>query len=369
MHPLRKELLTQTICLFVLAAIATATALHFLRDVLVPFVLALFLAIGLKPLVDLQVRRIRVGRARMPHALAVVTTLVAAAVFLAAIGLLVAVSVQRIVASAGRYQARTQELLERAVDALPLATMGTTREAVMDMFVKLPAEAAGGILTATGEAMAAILSRGLLVIIFLCFQLFGSRTRARPADGIWGQIERDTRKYIVTKVTVSAVTGLLVGLTLWLLGVDLALVFGLLVFLLNFIPSIGSIIATLLPLPVVLLDPSISMSVAALAIVIPAAIQFAIGNGIEPRIVGRSFDLHPVVFVLALMFWGVIWGIVGMFLAIPITASIRILMLRSRLTIPIANALAGRFALRTPQEEAAAAEARRAARQAGSSAQ
>lgn len=127
------------------------------------------------------------------------------------------------------------------------------------------------------------------------------------------------------------------------LGVDLAMAFGLFAFLLNFIPSIGSIIATLLPLPVVLLSPDLSGTLLMLAIVLPGAVQVTLGNIVEPKLMGRSLDLHPVTVLLALIFWGSIWGMVGMFLATPMTAVIKIFFEQQEHTRPLANMLAGRL--------------------------
>ena len=138
-------------------------------------------------------------------------------------------------------------------------------------------------------------------------------------------------------------TGFLVGLILYLLGVDLALVFGFLAFLLNFIPSIGSIIATLLPLPIILVSPDASWTIAVLAIALPGTVQLVIGNIITPKVLGDSLDLHPIVILMALIFWGVLWGIVGMLLATPMTAVLKILLERYELTRPVARVMAGRL--------------------------
>ena len=136
------------------------------------------------------------------------------------------------------------------------------------------------------------------------------------------------------------------------LGIDLALVFGLFAFLLNFIPSIGSIIATLLPLPVVIVSPDVSTTVAVLAIAIPGTIQFTIGNLIAPRVLGSSLSLHPVTILLALMFWGSLWGVVGMLLATPMTAVLKMLADRFERTQAIARIMSGTF--REGAEESAA---------------
>jgi len=114
-------------------------------------------------------------------------------------------------------------------------------------------------------------------------------------------------------------------------------------FLLNFIPSIGSIVATLLPLPVVLVSPDVSGLTIILALVLPGAVQMFIGNVVEPKVMGDELDLHPVTILLSLMIWGAIWGIVGMLLATPIVAVMKIFFERSELTRPVADLLAGRL--------------------------
>ncbi|MFP4353655.1 MAG: AI-2E family transporter [Phycisphaerae bacterium] len=341
----RTLLRTQTTCLLILAAIASAAAIHLLKTVLVPFVLAAFLAIGLQPLVDRLVRGVSNRRFSLPHSLAVAITLLLAVVVLAGIGLLIAVSVQSMAANADSYLDQVEQLTNRFVGATGMDQTGLDAEAVWARLRAWITDKGSDVVVDTSSAVLGLVSQGLLVIIFLCFLLFGTTTRANPVSGLWGELIGDTRRYIATKFTVSAVTGTAVGLTLWLLGVQLAMVFGLLAFLLNFIPSIGSIIATLLPLPVVLLDAQLGPAATVLAIAIPGMIQMAIGNVIEPKIMGQQLGLHPVAVLLSLMFWGAIWGIVGMFLAVPITASARILMKRSELTAPVADILAGRIGM------------------------
>lgn len=193
------------------------------------------------------------------------------------------------------------------------------------------------------SSLLALLSQGLLVLIFVLFMLLGAAARPRPTSGLWAEVEWRVRRYVAIKVAVSAITGLLVGIVLALLGVDLALSFGLLTFLLNFIPNIGSVVATLLPLPIVLLAPDASPVVIVLAIAIPGTIQFVIGNIIEPRVMGESLDLHPITVLAALILWGMIWGMVGMFIAAPLTAVAKILFEKLDATRPIAAILAGRF--------------------------
>jgi AI-2 transport protein TqsA len=120
----------------------------------------------------------------------------------------------------------------------------------------------------------------------------------------------------------------------------MAWLFAFLVFLFTFIPNVGPIVATLLPLPVAVTqfhDPW--MILATLAI--PGAIHMTIGNLVTPRMLGRGMELHPVTVLLALAFWGLIWGIVGMVLAMPIMATLRIVLSRFNTTRPLAGLLAG----------------------------
>jgi AI-2 transport protein TqsA len=93
----------------------------------------------------------------------------------------------------------------------------------------------------------------------------------------------------------------------------------------------------------VLMSPDVSATNAVLAMVVPAVVQLLLGNIVEPRVIGGSLDLHPVVVLLALIVWGMLWGIIGMFLAMPLTAIMKILCEKLELTAPVAELLAGRL--------------------------
>jgi len=161
--------------------------------------------------------------------------------------------------------------------------------------------------------------------------------------GTWQDIDLQIRKYLRLKTVISIITGFVFGMAIALLGIPMAMTFGLLAFLLNYIPNIGPLVATVLPIPLIILQPDAGIVWMVLAILILSGIQFVSGNIIEPKMMGESTDLHPVVVLLALMFWGMMWGIVGMFLATPITAGIKIVLERIDATKPIAAILAGNW--------------------------
>jgi len=109
-----------------------------------------------------------------------------------------------------------------------------------------------------------------------------------------------------------------------------------------FIPTIGSIVATVIPAPVVLLQFGFGWQLW-IILAVSMAIQFTIGNVVEPKLLGERMDLHPITVLLFLMFWGLVWGLPGMFLAVPITAVLKIILSRIDTTEPLAELMAGRI--------------------------
>ena len=170
------------------------------------------------------------------------------------------------------------------------------------------------------------------------FLLLGKKSQNTSKE--WNEIIGNVKKYIFTKFITSAATGILTGIIYWLLGLELALIFGTLTFLLNFIPTFGSIIAVILPLPVAFLQYGDSTMIA-LVLLLPSVVHLIIGNVIEPKLFGQAFGLHPVTIILALIFWGMLWGITGMLLAAPLTAIIRISFDQFEITKPISKILSG----------------------------
>jgi AI-2 transport protein TqsA len=332
--PAETEKRLRTACLLAITFILAAAALHWLRQVMIPLVLAIFIGLAVTPLMDLQTRRLRA-----PRGVAVVGTLVVCVVVLVLLGLLISTSVSQMAANADTYAAQIDKLTRRISEALPLDKLLETDEGEV---LQPMGNVIKTVVTGTMSAIGTVLQKGILVLLFLIFILGGHDPERVPKAGIRREIRESIQKYLITKTVVSAITGVLVGVTLLLLGVDMAVAFGLFAFVLNFIPNIGSVISTLLPLPVVVLNPEVSTTVAILAIAIPGAIQFVIGNLLEPRMLGTSLDLHPVVILVSLIFWSVLWGPVGMLLAAPITAILRILFSKLELTAPLANVMAGR---------------------------
>ncbi|MCA9407238.1 MAG: AI-2E family transporter [Candidatus Omnitrophica bacterium] len=332
------EIRIQTICLLILSIISVALGLFLVRPVMIPFTLALFFTFMLDPLIDIQLKYFKI-----PRLLAIFTTLIIGFIILLTFLALISTSIQQMATNFDSYQDKVENLLRDGANNLNLERFGINPKELITPFFSNINKSVGGIVFGTINTLVKLLSQGILILIFVIFLLIGKKKNISPKDSVWKEIEIRVKRYISTKFLLSMITGILVGVTLSLLNIDLALVFGLLAFLLNFIPSIGSIIATLLPLPVVIVSPDISSFIAISAIAMPGIIQFSIGNVIEPKIMGDSLDLHPVAILMALIFWGMIWGLVGMLLAAPLTAIMKIIFEKIEYTSPLANLLAGRI--------------------------
>jgi len=247
-------------------------------------------------------------------------------------------------ATVQRYSNDLAKMAERAFDQLEAWNINLDQEQRGRVMMALKEGTVPVAKSALGTAFAFVsnfVSHTLFVAIFLVFLLAGRNSR-HVRKGVYADIDRQIRQYVTTKVVLSVVTGVLVWLSLRLIGMPLAGVFGLLAFLLNFIPSIGSIISTLLPIPVAMASFESSWPVV-LVILIPGTIQMVIGNGIEPKLMGEGLNLHPVTILLTLSFWGMLWGVVGMLLAVPMTAVIRIVLMQFETLRPVGDLLAGKL--------------------------
>lgn len=330
-----REMRVQTVCLLVLATVAGAFALRWLRPVMIPFVLSLVISLGLGLCVE------TLQRLRAPRALALPVVALLGLGALAGLGALLSASVAQLAANADLYGEQLGELLDRLYNGLP-GEMRALLGAEQERLRSIPVETVGGLLTRIANAIVNLFSQSLLVLIFVLFLVTGGGARGRAgAAGIWGEVRAQVESYLVSKLLISAATGVLVGSALFLLGVPLAMAFGVMAFLLNFIPNVGSLISTLLPLPVVIVSPEVGPVTAVLAIVLPALIQFTMGSVIEPKLVGDSLGLHPVAVLIGLIVWGMLWGVVGMLLATPMTAVLKMLLAKFSGSRPLAQLLAG----------------------------
>jgi len=338
-----------TVSVVSIAAFCVAAALAYTRAVLVPFVLAMLVFYLVAPVADLLESKIRFPRWLSTL---VVMLLVATGIFLVA--LLFLTSLRTFAASAGLYKGKLAEVVVLGAAWLQERGLPLNPEEVLASLEIMPMQ---DMMQGAATGALSLLTNGILITIFVIFLLLGRRKSANKS-AVFRQIDHNIRRYLVIKFLVSALTGLLIWVILTSFGLELALVFAVLTFVLNFIPSIGSIVATLLPIPIALVQFETLGPVIAI-IVLCTTVQMVVGNGLDPWLMGHNLDLSPVTIVAALVFWGLLWGVVGMLLAAPLTAILRIVLGQFETTRPMGELLAGRlpsagFTTETP----AAAETR-----------
>ena len=218
-------------------------------------------------------------------------------------------------------------------------------------------------LTSIASSLTSILASGGLILIYIGFlfleqghftnkitALVADPNKEQDANKIINRIRDDIQKYITIKVITSSLTGILSYIILRIVDVDFAGVWGLLIFLLNFIPTIGSIIATIFP-ALIALAQSDGYTLFLVVLFGIGALQVCIGNILEPRLMGSSFNLSPIIILLNLALWGYIWGIPGMFLCVPFLIIVTIILSHFPQTRPMAIILSSDGRLRVPIEK------------------
>merc|ERR1712086_388708 len=151
-------------------------------------------------------------------------------------------------------------------------------------------------------------------------------TLFNPNNKIMMEIETQVMGYISLKTVLSFVTGFVVAVILLFLQVKLAVMFGLLSFVLNFIPNVGSMIAMFLPLPIVIVDDNLATWQKIGAFVGPGAVQGYVGNALEPMVFGKSLNMTPLSILAALVIWSALWGLMGAIFSVPLLGIQKILL-------------------------------------------
>ena len=154
------------------------------------------------------------------------------------------------------------------------------------------------------------------------------KLREQQLETTFKRITEQIQRYIIAKVGVNLTAGVITTIVLSFIGIDFPIVWGLFVFLFNFIPTIGSAAALVFPVLFALVQFD-SVGTMILVLVLMAGIQTLAFNVAEPMIMGKRLNLNPILILLSVLVWGYIWGIVGMLLSVPLTAIIKIIISNS----------------------------------------
>lgn len=310
--------------LFVMACLVILLAgLKAASPILVPFLLALFIAIITNPLVA------KLVSLNVPRGLAVLLVLSIIVVLGLSLAGVVGQSFNDFSQSLPVYQEKLSGELDWLVSKLALWDIEVNQAQLTQYFDPgIAMQMVGNLLSGFGGVMANL----FLIILTVVFMLFEAPDATKKVHIALDDpkmklhhIDRfldSVNSYLAIKTVISLATGCLVGILLWVLEVDYVLLWAVLAFLFNFIPNIGSIIAAV---PAVLLAIVVqSPAVAGLVALGYVGINTVMGNVVEPRFMGRGLGLSTLVVFLSLIFWGWLLGTVGMLLSVPLTMIVKI---------------------------------------------
>lgn len=335
--------------LFVTACfIIVVAGMRAAESILVPFLLSLFIAvICTPPLLWLQKRGI-------PSWLAMLLVISSVVISGIVIGAIVGSSIADFRKDLPDYQQRLTALTSQLFSYLQSLGLSINIDQLREGFNPSAAlSMAGNTLAQLGNMM----TNAFLILLTVAFilaeevgfkqkiQSLGNRKTLNAIHLFTSGVNR----YMAIKSLMSLLTGFLILIWLWILGVDYFVLWGMLAFLLNFVPTLGSIIAAV---PAVLLAViQLGVGPAALAGAGFVAVNFGVGNVLEPRMMGKGLNLSTLVVFLSLVFWGWVLGPIGMLLSIPLTMTVKIALESSDDTRWLAIMLGAGAELFNPQQQ------------------
>ncbi len=316
----------QTIAAVTLIVFLAGVAIRMTKPVLFPFMLAVMLSFILSPVLGF------LTRLKVPRALSILLILILTFVVLYLLGVLIFESGKSFASEVPKYGDRLRAEVTALAQKLHLSGL---KGDPLQFLGRLDVNRLGSLFMSSIGPFFSFLSNLFLVLIFLIFILAGkgkvetkigkafNPDQAARIRRITVKINSEIQRYLAIKTISNLIMGIVAGIIFWSFGVNFALLFAFLAFVLNYIPTIGSIIATLMPAAVAAIQfPNLWPAV--WIVVLMTVAQNIMGNFVEPKVFGRGLGLSPLVVLFALFFWGWLWGIAGMVLAIPIAAMLRI---------------------------------------------
>ena len=306
----------------ILVLVSVGVVLKFAGPVLLPLIIAWLISYLIGPVVNFMTQR------KIPTTLAVFVILILLLGVFYLSGTFLYSRFSAFVAAYPKYHSRFTELI---------AMVSSQWDLEFDPFAGINwGQNIGRFLVSFSQSIFGFVSKLVLVIIFLFFILLGkpffrykilksfSSQNADQISNIAFSITAQIRRYLGYQFMISFVTGVLVWLALTIIGLDFAVTWGALAFFLNFIPTVGSIMASIPPILLALVQfyPSYWPGIVTLFALL--TIQLGMGNGIAPKVLGDQLNLSPVVILIALLFFGWLWGVVGALISVPIAAAIKI---------------------------------------------
>ncbi len=313
-------------CLVIIVIFLTGVVLKLAKPVLFPFFLAVFLSFLLFPVLGF------LTRLKIPKSVSVVVIVILTFLIIYLLGVLFYTSGKAFASEFPKYGQKISSIL---TDIQQRIRISFPEWEPVNWVEQLNINRMGGFFVSSLGTFFAFMSNLFLIFIFLVFILasrgnlkrkiensFSSKRSSQISDVMY-KIDIQIQKYLSIKTVISFSTGVMATIVLLLFGVDFAIVFGFFTFILNYIPNIGSIIATALPVAIAVFQFE-TLWPAFWILIILGSIQMTLGNFVEPRVMGHGLGLSTLVVLFFLFFWGWLWGLGGMILAVPTAAVIKI---------------------------------------------
>lgn len=309
---------TSSILITLAALVVIIAGMKAATSIIVPFIFSVFIAIICAPPLAWLTRR------RVPALLAVLIILVAILLMGFLLALALGTSIEQFTRALPGYQANLQQQFNVFINWMTGLGIDVSTTGIREAFNPASAIKLVNILL---SSLGGLFANAFLIIFTVLFMLLEASSFPVKLRAIVGQgsmnldyidhFLESVQRYIGLKTMTSAGTGVLVAILLSVLGVDFPLLWGLIAFLLNYIPNIGSIIAAVPAVLLALVQFGVTMALGtALGYLV---INVLIGSVIEPRVMGRGMGLSVLVVFLSLIFWGWVFGPMGMILSVPLT--------------------------------------------------
>ncbi|GAB6282558.1 MAG: AI-2E family transporter [Ignavibacterium sp.] len=305
-----------------------------LKSILIPITFAVFLTFLFHPII------IFLSKYKIPKVISIIFILILIAGLSFLFGFLIYSSFTGIEDKVAFYADQTVAFLNSV-----LAPFNTTITEVAKMFNIQPenfdfatiikAAFSTGIIQETFSSFTSFIGNLLIILVFWIFMIYGKTQFDKRLEYAFGrngsriiktvnEIDKEIQSYLLVKTILNIISASISLIIFLIYGIDFAFVWALLIFALGYIPNIGSVIGDALPIIMSLLQYGLGVHTISMAI-LTIGIKFIIGNFVEPIYMGRRMDLGTTFVLIALAFWGWVWGIVGMFLAVPISSIMKII--------------------------------------------
>ncbi|CAG5077172.1 AI-2E family transporter [Parvicella tangerina] len=320
--------------------IAIVVTLSFGQSLIIPFVFALLLWFIVR-MMRIQFDKIPFVKKRFPSWLKNLVPSLIILVILGVASKVISTNIQDLAESYEKYEANIDLLIDQASDAFGIDIMSILKGQSGDLDF-------GTILSSIFDSLTDILGSAFMILIYGLFifleevffktklqHAFSKAEQYDKVSHILGNIQKSVTTYLGMKTLISLITGVASYIALIIIGIDSPIFWAFLIFLLNFIPTIGSLVGTLFPATFCLLQFG-EFTPGIMVLVFVGAIQVVVGNILEPRLMGNSMNISPLVAIASLTIWGAIWGVTGMILSVPITVITIIVFSEFPQTRPIA---------------------------------